>query len=369
MRLCCFFNYAPLYRESVYRKIDETFDAQFYFGEEVEHGKKSGIAKLDYGKFRRKPIEFENRTIYKFNWRTKAFWLALKKYDTFLVTGDFVYSYIPLLILCKLLGKRVYGWGHGIKTRKGKMRVFNDFLYRNLTGYFSYGEGGRKRLVELGYDSSNIHVIYNSLTPRLAIFPNLESSIFKKYFNNDNPVGIFVGRLTPQKKLSWIIDAVSDIKKDGQTINFVFIGSGPMETELKERVKYLGLENQIWFYGECYEEGINSELLYNADFCASPGNVGLTALHAMQYGTPVISHDDFETQMPEYEAIDPYKTGMLYKKGNYEDFKNCISGWLKFSQGKREAIRNNCIDMINGKWNSDYQIEVLKRVLGDGKSE
>ena len=38
--------------------------------------------------------------------------------------------------------------------------------------------------------------------------------------------------------------------------------------------------------------------------CVSPGNVGLTAIHSLTYGTPVLTHDNFNFQMPEAEAIE-----------------------------------------------------------------
>ena len=37
----------------------------------------------------------------------------------------------------------------------------------------------------------------------------------------------------------------------------------------------------------------------------SPGNVGLTAIHSLSYGTPVLTHNNFNNQMPEVESIQP----------------------------------------------------------------
>lgn len=370
MKLCCYFNYAPLYRESIYRKIDEAFDTQFYFGREVyEQGRKSEIAKLDYSIFKKEPIEFENKTLLrKFAWRTKSAFLALKEFDTFLITGDFVFSYLPLLLLCRLSGKRVYGWGHGIKTRKGKMHIFNDFLYRNLTGFFAYGEGGKKRLMELGYDAEKIHVIYNSLNGHIDNFIDLSSSIYTHHFGNSYPIILFIGRLTPQKQLDWLIRAHSDLNHSGLKCNLMIIGDGAKRKELITLAESEGYSHLVWFYGKCYDDKLNSEFIYNADVCVSPGNVGLTSLHAMEFGTPVISHDDFETQMPEYEVIIPNKTGALYKKGDFLDFCLSIKTWLRYAEGRREDIRKNCYSMINGKWNSDNQIRILKEVL-EGNAE
>ena len=56
-----------------------------------------------------------------------------------------------------------------------------------------------------------------------------------------------------------------------------------------------------------------------SDLCVIPGNVGLSAMHAFSVGLPVISHDNFDIQMPEFEAIIDSKTGSFYKHGNIED--------------------------------------------------
>ena len=202
MKLCCFFNYAPHYRQSIYKEIDDNFDTQFYFGDEVIDGEQSGIKKLDYSIFKKEPISFKNKILFRhFLWRTKAWRLAFKKYDTFIITGDFVYSYIPFLIFSKLLGKKVYGWGHGEKKKNPKIQFLFTFLYYLLDGFFVYSEGGKKRLMELGYNEKKLHVIYNSLSSRKNVsHPFAEKSdIYIKHFGNSYPVLAFIGRLTAVK--------------------------------------------------------------------------------------------------------------------------------------------------------------------------
>lgn len=364
MKLCCFFNYPPLYRKSIFLGIDKNFDTQFYFGEEVESGLESGISKIDFSLFKRVPVLFKNKRLFgKFLWRTKAALLPLKKYDTFLVSGDLSYSYIPMILLCKILRKRIYGWGHGEKQIPGKFRFLYDFFYKNLTGYFTYGEGGKKRLVELGYDASKINVIYNSLDETFAGNETLKTDIYKKKFNNDDPVIIFIGRTTRVKKLDWIIDGVSTLNKDGFGCNLIIVGDGICLPELKQQAESAGISSRVWFYGECYDEDVNKELLYNADLCVSPGNVGLTALHSISYGVPVLSHNDFETQMPEYETIVEGKTGALYEKGNKKDFINKIVKMITLSENDRGNIRKNCYEMISEKWNSQNQLRIFGRVF------
>lgn len=369
MRLCCFFNYPPLYRESIYKKIDEEFDCQFYFGKEVEGQKNSGIKKLDFSIFKKPPKEFDNVVLAKGSvlWRRTLLRLAFSKYDTFLLTGDWCLTYIPFLLLTKLFRKRVFFWGHGEKHNSRKAWKLEKWMYRLMDGYFTYGEGGKKRLIELGIPENKLHVIYNSLIDKTNAEKNLhlQSDIYKLHFGNDLPVVLFVGRLTPQKKLHQLLEVAHTHRSQGTEYNIIFIGDGPERHNLEKIAHDKGLSNNIWFYGECYEGEDLNRLIYNADVCVSPGNVGLTALHAMQFGLPVISHDDFETQMPEYETIIPDKTGMLFKRGSMDDLSDKISYWLAnhCNSEKRANVRKNCYEVIDGYFNSNYQINLLNKVL------
>lgn len=357
-RLCCVFNYAPLYRKSVYKKIDDYFDAQFFFSD-----MESDIEKMDYADFHKPPRTVRDRHILGIPlvWRFGILKLAFQNYKNYLVIGDAVLTYLIFIPLCHLLGKKVYAWGHGYKHFEGKMGWYVKWLSKHFDTFFIYGEGGKQRMVELGVDVNRLKVIYNSLNEGVNVKERMgfKSNKLKNHFANEYPVIVFVGRLTKVKQLDWIINAQLFHRSIGLSYNVLFIGDGSEKGNLQLLVKDNGLENSVWFYGACYDDNELSSLLYNADLCVSPGNVGLTALHAMSYGTPVISHDDFETQMPEYETIKVGVTGDLYKKGSFEDFCKKIENWLTMKLD-REAVRKNCYDMINDKFNSNYQIEVLK---------
>lgn len=365
MKLCCIFNYPPAYRTSIYKKIDETFDTQFIWSEEVIDGIPSDIKKLDYSIVKRKPIINKNKMLFgKYLWVTGLLTLPFKKYDTFIVTETAYNSGFPFALLCRLLGKRMYGWGHGQKKLTKRFAPFIKFKFKLLTGFFCYGEKGKQRLVELGVSADKIHVIYNSLGGHVDTEERklCQSDILKEHFCNDYPTLLFVGRLTKVKQLDWLIKAIQAHDKQGLKYNLLIIGEGEESDSLRRMASESGVRERIWFYGECYDDRKLNTLIYNVDLCVSPGNVGLTALHAMMYGTPVLSHDDFETQMPEYETIIPGETGMLYRHGSFEDFCSKIKEWLS-SPIDRERVRNNCYSMINGHWNSEFQIQVFKSVL------
>ena len=212
---------------------------------------------------------------------------------------------------------------------------------------------------------AKIHVIYNSLNEGVNEDDcNYSSTIYQAHFGNNNPTIVFVGRLTTVKKLDWLLSALEKHTLKGVNYNLLLIGDGEEKENLVKMADRLNLSSKVWFYGECYDDEKLNELIYNADLCVSPGNVGLTALNAMRFGTPVLSHNDFETQMPEYETILSGITGDLFQKGDFNDFCDKIEKWILTSYD-RDVIRKNCFSMINGKWNARNQIEILTNVLGE----
>lgn len=363
-KLCCIFNYAPLYRESIYKKIDETFDTQFIFGSDVLDGKNDKIEKLDYNIFRLRPVEVRTVPVWRYAWRKGICTLPFKGYDAFLLTADLPLSYIPFLLFCRMMGKRVYSWGHGPKQKGGLVsRFINKMLVSMGTKYLCYSEKGRQRMIELGYPADKLGVIYNSLGPRVDASNGQSCDVYSQHFGNSNPVLIFTGRLTARKKLDQALHCVKSLKDKGVPCNLMIVGDGSERANLEKIACELDIVANVWFYGRCYDENELNNLIYNADVCISPGDVGLTALHSMIYGVPVISHGDFEVQMPEYETIEPYKTGLLFERDNLSDFVAKVGEWLGFASGRRDVIRQNCRDMINGKWNADHQIEILKEEI------
>ena len=263
--------------------------------------------------------------------------------------------------------KRLYTWAHGYNGAESFIEAkLKKWLYSHVTGTFVYGHYSKSLMINDGIPESKIFVIHNSLHYKEQVeLRNKVSNtgIFRTYFKNDHPTLIFIGRLTKVKKLDLLIAALKLLKDDGHLCNLVFVGNGTEIETLKKLSIEFGLENQIWFYGECYDENRNAELIYNADLCVSPGNVGLTAMHSLVFGTPVITHDNFKYQMPEFEAIKDGVTGSFFKQDDVKSLANAIITWLTSKTNNREEIRQACFEEIDTQWNPDFQMSVLKKYL------
>ena len=99
-----------------------------------------------------------------------------------------------------------------------------------------------------------------------------------------------------------------------------------------------------------------------SDLCVIPGNVGLSAMHALSAGIPVISHDNFDIQMPEFEAIIDGETGSFYEYENIDDLIKKIHNWA-FDEQKLLNARFHCREIIKKKYHVDYKIDVIKKCL------
>ena len=121
--------------------------------------------------------------------------------------------------------------------------------------------------------------------------------------------------------------------------------------------------NKVWFYGPCYNEQQIASLIFNANVCVSPGNVGLTAIHCLAYGIPVITHNNFKNQNPEFESITSNINGDFFKEDSIEDMCEKTIPWLNLSRNQRDTVKQHCYDVISDKYNPNNQINILKKTI------
>ena len=116
------------------------------------------------------------------------------------------------------------------------------------------------------------------------------------------------------------------------------------------------------FFGSVYDESRLSELIYNSDICISPGNIGLTAIHSLSYGTPIASHSNFDNQMPEVESIIVGQNGFLFEENDENDLANKILYWLN----KGKVNKGNVRSIVDEKYNPYYQKKIIDQLILNG---
>ena len=366
MKLCLIYNFAQHYRTSIFRLIDHEYDCDFFFGDSYLN-----IKKMDYSLLNGKITEGPTIHFGAWSYRPgiqKSLW---EDYDAYILLGESrSLSTWLFCIRARLFHrkKHVYFWTHGWYGKESRVeKIIKKLLFKLPNGgSFLYGNYARELMINEGFNPDKLYVIHNSLAyeEQVAIRKQLTAfPIYKEHFRNNYPNLMFVGRLTYIKKLDMVLRAMALLKESGQNYNMTFIGGGETQEELQKLASELALEKNVWFYGSCYDEKDLSGLIYNADLCVSPGNVGLTAMHTMVFGTPVLTHNDFPHQMPEFEAIHDGETGSFFKIDDVESLAESVSKWFAEKGDKREEVRRACMKEIDENWTPQYQIEVLKKHL------
>ena len=354
MKVCCLFNIAPSYRKAIYKLMQTELDVDIYCGDHSVEG----IALL--------PLNNELSNVYrgkKLIWQKGAIRRAFaKRYDAYILTGNAgIRSNWIIALLARLTGRKVYLWTHGPKGNESRLEHYKNLWYLRLAGNaLLYGEKAQKRLAQYGFTHTT--VIYNSLDydSQLAIRNQIKnSSLLQDHFKNGLPTICYLGRVIASKKIDMLLEAMK-----GTECNLIIIGSGPEEQKLRDMATALGITDRVWFYGECYDETLIGTVLENCNATVNPSSIGLTAMHSLMFGTPVITHDDHISQSPEAEAIVEGVSGYYYRNGSVDSLRQTIRQAIG-SPKDSEA----CYEIIEKKYNPHVQIEILKKVFGGKKPQ
>lgn len=366
-----FTNIASHYRSLLWSKLlnSQEFDFHFLFGTNTS----LNIETID---FDRESFESQKQKLHSLKnrwirgkyliWQSGAIVRCLvDKMNIAIFLGEFqILSTWVCVLICKVRRIKVVFWTHGLYGNESTLiRKLRILFYKTADQLLVYERRPAKLLMQEGIDSSKIKVIFNSLDYDLhkKLREKLDSNsrrLSTCFGNPELPYLIFVGRLTRIKNIELVIKAIHKIGPENK-LNLLILGDGNHKKELLNLVQELDVENHVYFYGACYDEEILAELIYNAVLCVSPGNVGLTAIHALSYGTPVCTHNNFHNQMPEVEAVTDGFTGCFFKENDLDSLIAAILHWCIKNTNKME-IRKRCYKVIDELYNPYNQLKVIK---------
>jgi glycosyltransferase involved in cell wall biosynthesis len=367
-------NFFPLYRKNIWEKLlsNKKSNVIFYFDPIQNEGIQ--VEELFFSESNSKENNFKKvKNFYFFGrviWQSKIIKeCLLSSFNQAIFLGDMnILSTWIGLIICRLRNKKTILWTHGFY---GNEKFFKRYLrvvfYSIGNKYLLYEQRGKKLMINAGFDSSKIFVVYNSLDYELQkkyFKKNQEYNLRRElnFFKNPNLKTIlFLGRLTSVKKIDLLIKSVNKLNSKRVNFNLLIIGEGPQKKLLK-KISKKGLEKGwIYFYGKTYNESELSKLIFSSDLMVSPGNTGLNAVHALSYGTPVGTHNNFNNQMPEAAIIEDKMTGFFFNENDSDDLSFKIELWFsKFNINLNRAERRRAIDE---KYNSKYQIKEIQKAL------
>jgi glycosyltransferase involved in cell wall biosynthesis len=310
------------------------------------------------------------RRIYGFLLQRGLVNLALRKdIDCVVYLGDwhFITTWVSA-ILARISGKRVLFWTHGwLRDETGILGRARVAFYRIAHGLLLYGYCAKARGIARGMPPESLYVIYNSLDyqSQVALRDKISeeelASVRESLFGSRSlPVVVCTARLIRAKRIDQLIDAAALLRENGHPVNLLFVGDGPERASLEERAK--SLEVTMCLYGPCYDEPVLARLIMCANVTVIPGAAGLTIMHSLCYGTPVLTHNDPTRHGPEFEAVIPGVNGDTYSEGDVSALADLIAVWTTKAEAVGER-RQRCRRVIDLFYNPELQRRAIDRAV------
>jgi glycosyltransferase involved in cell wall biosynthesis len=376
---CAFFtNIAPLYSRPLWYQLSasQIVDYNFYSSEFGFSGIKTidineSIFVNEKGKLH---WQFLKNVLIRdlIFWQTGVISRCLKTdYNAYIFYGEMhnLSIWIAALI-CKIRNKPTLFWGHGFYGNEKFVKKNIRLLFYKIADYhLVYGNRSKGLMIKSGFNPEKIFTVYNSLDysvhkklykeRNFEYLTQLKTQLFPE--NRGLPVVIFIGRLTREKKISYLLEAIRISKKNGNNYNCLIVGGGDESGKLKQLSLSFEISDSVRFYGPSYDENINAKLIMLSECCVSPGNVGLTAIHSLSLGTPVITHNNWFNQGPEVEAIIQNETGLFFNENDVTSLSEVIDDLVL--NGKKSIMESNCIKQVEEFWNPEKQAAVFDEAI------
>jgi len=152
-----------------------------------------------------------------------------------------------------------------------------------------------KRFVvkQYGVPPEKVMVVHNGIAPvRLEKEKAIQTHMRRLHAlkGAGKKIVLFVGRVTLQKGPDYFLRAAAHVLAYSRDVCFVIAGSGDMEQQIIQEAAALGISDKVIFAG-FLREGELDAMYRTADLFVMPSvsePFGLTALEAVQNGTPVI---------------------------------------------------------------------------------
>ncbi len=286
----------------------------------------------------------------------------LLKYDAVFIYGNpRLLSNIALSFFLKLARVKVIVWGQahtsGANALLEKIRLA---WWRQFDAVFTYNDNEAEHLTQMGFASKPILGMNNGLDQEII---DLEKKCWTDtrlaewqsiHLDKCSLTILSCARLTTKNRFDLAIQGMKRLKDQGINFSWVIIGDGTEAQRLKHKVEILGIDNVYW-KGAIYEEEALAPWFLSADIFLHPSAIGLSLLHAMGYGLPVITHENHRTQMPEFCALENNVTGLTYEENNPRALADAIME-LAQAPNKRKKMGEAAVEKVRKFYNTNEMV-------------
>lgn len=273
--------------------------------------------------------------------------------------GPSFFSWIP-----KMLGKRVLVTIHGYDYAAGKWGKIAR-LFLKMSEKVALSVPHRTIAVSkhqsdfyrsLGYD---ITYIKNGVT---VLDPLKTQDITKSYGLHGQDYILFLGRLVPEKRVDWLLQAY--LKAAPSSIKLVIAGRSSATDKYVAMLKQIAADSPNIIFTGNVTGRLKAELLSNARLFVTPSAVEglpIAILEAMSYGVTCLASDI----QPHKEVITDGVTGFLFNHNDQEGLLLAIKRLLSASDHKLNVVKESARKLVASDYSWDNAVDKLEAIYQD----
>ena len=249
------------------------------------------------------------------------------------------------------------------RTLRGRLRLYAIRHWADVV--IVLDDVMRREAVTAGFDPKQVRLMSNGIDvaaldsadpeSERGFLPNSENKIF----------AIFVGRLTKQKSLPTLLQAVSIVIQSCPSLHLILLGDGPERSNLKRQAVALGITRHVTFAG--YHENVGPYLRRAHIFALPSVSEGISnaLLEAMVFGLPCV----VSSIGGNIEVLDHGKCGVLLPPDDVKAWaraleKMATTDSLRLEMGqlaRRRVVENYDFSVIGMKYEELYEELLTER--------
>ena len=313
--------------------------------------------------------------------------LAKKKHsDVILVPWNVRWVLLrPAFARARRQGVGISAWGHGYSKSESPRRLaMRDALGCRADSLVFYNHTAADAFKERNPShADSVFVAINSLD-QTAIQAAREDwlsrpddlAAFQREHRLDEAstgggaVALFVSRLLDENRVDLLLEATARIRQQGGNLTSVIIGKGPDQPRLESIARKLGITDHVRFPGPIYGEPKIAPWFLSSQVFVYPVNIGLSVMHGLGYGLPVVTSDDIPSHNPEIEAVDNGTNAILYKDGDVDAMADAIRSITENPERQRtmsEAARATVLERFNVPKMADGLEAAIRHAAGKAR--
>ncbi len=221
-------------------------------------------------------------------------------------------SSMLMLVVARLRGVKTVWWGHYWSSTSKAHRFFLRRLLMRFASVILFYTDHEVDEYRASYGKSDQRTV-TALNNGINIDPVVSLRAPYDAAERDKAI-LFIGRVTAKAELQVLLHAIADPRLGDVRLDI--IGDGEERQVLESLACKLALDDRITWHGGTTDETVIAGIANRCRLFAYPGGVGLSLLHAMAYGLPVVVHDDRWVQMPEIAAFYRAGNGLSFTHGS-----------------------------------------------------